>query len=266
MQSARIGEKIKFIKTLKHKVQIEFDNLSLELTMDVFSNHYLYIGKIVSFDELKEIQYEISLSKMLSYARNITAKNYYTQKEITNKLILKNTPSKDITFIVNKLKEESLIDDVRYASLYVEMANKKNLSKKIIIRKLINKGIDPRIIENIDFNNDDELSRCLTQMKKLNKKYSNLSNAGKEEKIKQKLFISGFDSDTINNAFNNYEKHDYLKESFNCLNEGKKLCLKLNRMSLSEKDKRDKFISSLYKKGYQLDLIKKTWEDVKNEY
>lgn len=86
--------------------------------------------------------------KAYNYALYLLGESDKTEQEILLKLRTKNTEEKTMLDIINKLKELGLIDDIRYAENWINV--RKDLpgfSKRIIINKLLQKGIDKYLIQ-----------------------------------------------------------------------------------------------------------------------
>jgi regulatory protein len=135
--------------------------------------------------------------EVLSYLYKLITKKDYTEYEIRVKLYNKfKLEDVEINEIINKLKKENLIDDLRYAKIYIEHKLHKGYGPLYIIEDIKKRGIniDEKFINNIldtlDINLKDIINNLLAKkhINTVEKKYAFLQRRGfKSEKIKELL-------------------------------------------------------------------------------
>lgn len=125
-----------------------------------------------------------------------------TEKILEIKLIRKNFSKQIVKKVLNKLKEEGLINDLYYAKIYADsLVKNKSLGEKKLLLKLYIKGIDKNnagiIAREIINNNGGEEEIIKKFIKKNIQAIKRLLDANKIDYIKQKLVNNGF---SIQNA------------------------------------------------------------------
>ena len=197
------------IKQDKSNFLISFDNVE-EIVIDeeIYSNHFLYVNKILSIEEYNTILEELSISKNYKYCCMLLSKKQYSSKQIKEKLsIIKKAKDSETKVIIEKLVHNHLLDDEQFKSDYIEYLNNKNYGYYKICEKLSDAGIECEPYE-IDYELEIEkgkknLSELLKKYssynskKMLNSIYESLRNKGFSDSICQKL-INSVDIDTIN--------------------------------------------------------------------
>ena len=131
-----------------------------------------------------------------------------SEKELRGKLREKGFGHDVIQEAVSLLKESKIIDDAKFAELFVESRMRTNPKGKTLLKKeLIQKGIEASIIEKVlgeESKDEDSLVRELAR-----KKMETLKKEPKE-KIRRKLFSylaqRGFDFEIINEIIREYVK------------------------------------------------------------
>lgn len=194
------------IKPYKNKYKIVLDN-------DEF--FWLYKGDIRKFKI--EIDQEITENtygdiKQLLYERGkerslyILDKTFKTEKQIKDKLIQGLYPEDVINRILEFLKKYDIINDKRYAAMYIEYKGKTK-SKRQISQDLMLKGISKNIIsEGFELSNYSDASSLKKVIEKKTKRY-NPENQNDLQKLYQYLMGKGYNYSDIKNQL-----ADYLRE------------------------------------------------------
>lgn len=133
----------KLIPLKKDLYKVTINDETYELNIETVLKYRLVVSKEVL--DLNEI---LEADQMLSdylKIKNYLIKYPKTIKEVKNKYkdVLK------LEDIIERLKEEHLLDDYRYAKSYLENLMYKNESKLVIKYKLKEKGIDEEIINEL---------------------------------------------------------------------------------------------------------------------
>lgn len=142
--SAIQNKVVKKLTPLKKDLyEVTIDDETYELNIETVLKYRLVVSKEVL--DLNEI---LKADQMLSdylKIKNYLIKYPKTIKEVKNKY----KDVLNIEQIIEKLKEEHLLDDYRYAKSYLENLMHKNESKLVIKYKLKEKGIDEEIINEL---------------------------------------------------------------------------------------------------------------------
>lgn len=228
----------------------------------VYSDFYLYNGKIIESEEFKLIQEKNILAKYFDIAYKLISKKEYSSGLLKKRLIEKEINEGYIEKIIITLKEQGLIDDERYAYDYKESLDFRLYGKNYIIKLLKEAGIEDKYINNIEFNNEEEKINKLIAI--LIKKREKESYLVMKKHLYQDLYLRGYDSELINETIALIEGYDQDKEYDNCLRDFQKYN-RIYQSKYSKKELRPRIISSLMRKGYSYDIIKKVVEEQVDE-
>ena len=234
-------------------------------------------GKEIDEDELQELSSEDDFIKCKSQALKIIEKTHKTEKQIVDKLLLKEYDEKIIDKTIIFLKQYNFVNDLKYVQMYVK--DKSSLQGKNKIKyDLIKKGIDEEIIEEElgKVNGEQEIQ---VAEKLIEKKYNILCKSERDvNKIKKKLadFIQrkGYKYSLVKNIIERIvteqeeEKSD-LKEEIDYEEEYRKLYeIASKRYELLSKREDNnaklnkKMWDFLMRKGYGSDDIKRVIRDI----
>ena len=124
----------------------------------------------------------------------------HSEKEIKNKLLEKFDAPEIIEQVVLKLIENNLINDVRFAEMYVLVRKRKGFGPKKIQFELMARGIDDSISSLVI---TEEGSWKEAAQKAFNKKFKNGASQEFKERNKQKTFLQnrGFSFEEIDSVF-----------------------------------------------------------------
>ena len=144
-------------------------------------------GETIDLVSIKEIVNEDEFIKCKNSALRIVEKAYKTEKEIKDKLVEKGFPEAVIKRTFEFLEEYNLLDDKRYADMYVK-DKIKNQGRNKIKYSLIRKGVSEELIEekisSIDVEDEKEIAFVMAK-----KKYEMLCKREPDQyKLSQKLF------------------------------------------------------------------------------
>ena len=149
----------------------------------------------------------MSLSKERSYLLYLLAKQDYSRKQLSDKLLTRSNISNDeIIDLLNVFEKNKWLSDERFAETFVySEVNKLRGKKRILNTGVYQKGLTTSIVEKyLDIMDTDWFELCC---KCLNKKYKNNDDLKKDVKLKNKatnyLIYNGFSYDEINHAIYN---------------------------------------------------------------
>ena len=133
-------------------------------------------------------------------ALDIVSRREHSEKEIKNKLLEKFHAPEIIEQVVLKLIENNLINDVRFAEMYVLVRKRKGFGPKKIQFELMARGIDDSISSLVI---TEEGSWKEAALKAFNKKFKNGASQEFKERNKQKTFLQnrGFSFEEIDSVF-----------------------------------------------------------------
>ena len=133
-------------------------------------------------------------------ALDIVSRREHSEKEIKNKLLEKFDAPEIIEQVVLKLIENNLINDVRFAEMYVLIRKRKGFGPKKIQFELMARGIDNSISSLVI---TEEGSWKEAAQKAFNKKFKNGASQEFKERNKQKTFLQnrGFSFEEIDSVF-----------------------------------------------------------------
>ncbi len=139
------------------------------------------VGSEVSGAELKLLESKSNNRRAYSKALYLLGFRDYSEKEMQNKLKLDFTDDA-IENTIEKLKEQKLLDDEKFASKYADvLIFEKKFSKKMAVYELTKKGIDKQIsesiVDDIDVDEKDQI------MDLISRKYKDAYN---DEKVKRR--------------------------------------------------------------------------------
>jgi regulatory protein len=154
--------------------------------------------------------------KYLDKALHFLSYRARSEKELRDKLVLKNAPADIIERVIASLKEHKFLNDVEFAKQFIEQRLRfRPKSLRIIKMELKQKGVDPEIIDeafvNLQNSTEDLSGSDLESAKKLVErkidKYKDLSRQEIYQKLGGFLARRGFDWDTIKKSIDDSLEH-----------------------------------------------------------
>ena len=163
-------------------------------------------------DELDEQAYQDRLSALQfkdayeSALTLLTARDM-TAHDLTSALCRRGYTGAAAQAVCERLQENRLIDDARYARRIAETASRKNVGVYAMKRKLMSKGFSEEDTENALEALDDaqQLAACRAAADKLRHKYAALPARESRMKLSQALARRGFGWDTISQVLDDGE-------------------------------------------------------------
>lgn len=180
--------KIEAQKRNKERVNIYIDeDYAFSLSAELVYKEGLEPKMQVDNERLSKIAKEESFFKCKDSALRTIERTYKTEKEIRDKLLLKEFDIYSIERTIGFLKEYDLLNDENYVKMYVK-DKMKNQGQNKIKYTLIQKGINEELIkEEIDKVNDDSQKEVAYDLAV--KKYNLLSKREDDKyKLSQKLY------------------------------------------------------------------------------
>lgn len=165
----------------------------------------LSVGKDINMEEIEKMLIEKEYSKAKDAALNFLSFKARSEKEVRDKLLIKEYNETIINRVIEFLKRYEYINDEKYAKSFVKDGIKlKNVGRKKLIYDLRQKGIKTEIIDHVLDNTDlDEINNVL---KLIDKKISNKDELDlkNKQRIYHFLIRKGFSYEIIRKAFDIY--------------------------------------------------------------
>ena len=140
------------------------------------------------------------LSNIYNKALDVISRREHSEKELENKLLKKFESSELIDLVIERLKTNNLLNDERYAEMYVRIRKRKGFGPKRIGYELSSRGIN----NSISSQALDEIGGWKEAAHDtFNKKYRNGIADDFKNKSKQKVFLQnrGFSFQEIDSVF-----------------------------------------------------------------
>ena len=181
----------------KNRVNVFINNeFAFGLERDVAA--WLRIGQIVSNEKIKELKENDTIEVAYRKAVNFIAYRQRTEFEVKNKLKTLGYGEEVICNVSSRLKTAGLIDDVRFAELWIESrCNSKPRGYRLLDMELKRKGIEEGIIKKTMNNVEDEITLAKKAVEKKLWKFKNLNNEDKKKKLIAHLTYRGFSYGSI---------------------------------------------------------------------
>jgi len=244
---------IKDIKHVKSGFIISFDNED-ELIIDeeIYSNHFLYVDKLLSKGEYSILLEELSISKNYKYCCNLLSKKQYSSKQIREKLSkIKKIKDKEINAIIDKLIFNHLLDDEQFKIDYIEYLEDKNYGYYKICEKLSEAGIYSGDYK-IDY--ELEMEKGKKNLSELLKKYSSYNSKKMINSIYEALRNKGFSDNTCQKLINSVDINTIsASDDIKLLCDFKKITRRMTEEEIIVN--RQKIINKLLTRGYSYSEI-----------
>lgn len=202
---------LKYKKTSRGRYKVTLDSDEIILYEDVIIKNDFLLRKNVDTFLLDKVLNENILYEAYDLALGYIETRLRTEKEIIKYLEKKGYNTNTISDVLNRLKSNNLINEVKYVEAYTN--DKINLSSYgpfKIKRDLSDLGISIEVIENYLNTIDDEVwSNKLDKI--IDKKVKSMKNKSLymiKNKLRADLTILGFDKDMINLKLNSLDKND----------------------------------------------------------
>lgn len=194
MSGKQIGKTVKEIKRKPSTVVVILsDGTKLKLSHSSYTEFRLYEGKELSEEELSSLLSSEKEGEFYDYALRLLGKENYTVSSLRNKLLGKGADEKQTSSIIARLENEDLLNDERYARIYVEdIAFLRLIGKNKVLAELKYKGIKGDILLSLAFPEEKELEKAVSAASILNKKYAKAANGAKKDKAIRSLIARGF--------------------------------------------------------------------------
>ena len=266
MPSVNTGKKlIKSIKVYKDHVTLSFNKgETLKISKEAYLSSYLYVGKSLSSKEIKRLNDITALSALLNYALSLISKRHYSIKMMYDKLYKKEANKSVVLSVIDKLKENDLLDDKAYMEDLINWDHERNFGKNKIIKHLKEQGIPEELISKAHFSPSNELKKAKGLITKLDKKYSRYAYENKKKHVYQALLSQGYSYEVAKEAINLVKEDKPSLEKEKLLKDYQKIKNRYEN-KYSGYELRQKIYAALLNKGYKTKDIKIVLEDISYE-
>ena len=256
---------IKSIKVYKDHVTLSFlKREKLQISKEAYLSSYLYEGKKLSQKEIDKLVEITASSKLLSYALSLVNKKRYSERKMYEKLKAKEEDKKAVWAVINKLKDNGLLDDKAYMNDLIAWDDERKFGKNKIIKHLKEQGVPDEIIQKAHFSSSSELKKAKALLPKLDKKYSHYAYEIKKKHIYSALLTQGYDIDIARQVIGDTKRDAPKKEKEKL--QGDYLKIKRRYKNKYEGyELRKRIYAALANKGYKNSEIKMVLEDYDNE-
>lgn len=245
-----------------NKIKSQKKNYLLYINKTIYTIDYYfyecilpYEGKKIDNKTMQEIEAFSLANKILPKLYNKIFNNRLSVYEVKSKLKTIPLDEKQINIIIDFLKNEGHLDDIKLIKCYQEIYQN-NKGYKAFKNFLINKHISSYLIEKYTINYKENFEYALDYAQKyVDNKTS--SNIFKKNMVKAHLINKGFSQNIINQVI----------EKLNFKDDSDILRKEMHKYYLKYQNDKYKIISKLANKGYNVNEIKKimTEEGMFNE-
>ena len=180
--------KLEIGKRNKERVNVYIDGeFAFSLHAEIIYKESLKVNDKVDLERLKKMVEEDNYLKCKNSAIRIIERSYKSEKEIREKLLLKEYENKTIDRTLEFLKEYNLLNDEKLTSMYVK-DRLRSEGKNKIKYSLIRKGISEDLIEEELSKVDDDNLRETAYNLGLKKYNTLLKRENDKYKLSQKLY------------------------------------------------------------------------------
>ena len=266
MPSVNTGKKlIKSIKVYKDHVTLSFGyKETLKISKEAYLSSYLYVGKSLTNKEISKLKELTALASLLNYAMSLISKRHYSEWKMYEKLIKKEPNKAAAMQVINKLKENDLLDDKAYMEDLITWDDERGFGKNKTIKHLKDQGIPDNLISKAHFSRSNELKKAKGLVPKLDRKYSRYAFNNKKNHVYQALLAQGFDHEVAREALELVRSDSPRLEKEKLINDYKKVYKRLES-KYEGYQLRQKIYSALLAKGYKGKDIKLVLEEYNYE-
>lgn len=160
----------------------------------------LKIGDSITKDEIEKLNVESNLSKARSKALDYLSRAPHTKHDLGIKLKNKGYDEQIIDLALDDLEQMGLIDDMEYATLYIEMAKEKCYGPSKIRYELSHHGVSCDIIDQVVQKDGGTDAMQLTELLLTKYRGCDFSDIKVKQRAIRYLASRGFNFDIINEA------------------------------------------------------------------
>lgn len=266
MPSANTGKLIiKSIKICQDHVTLSFaKNEKVQISKEAYLSTYLYQGKQVSQKEINKLIEITAFSSLLNYALSLISKRHFSEKKMIEKLKAKDNNQVAIKSVINKLKQNDLLNDKEYMTDLMMWDDERSFGKNKIIKHLLDQGIPEELVNKAHFPASNELKKAKGLIPKLERKYQRYAYENKKKHIYQALLVQGYEYE-IAKAACQFVKEDKPKVEKQKLLKDFQTIKRRYEKKYEGYELKQKIYGALASKGYKHSEIKNVLEGYSHE-
>lgn len=231
----------------------------VEVSDKLIKNYQLKPGVVIDkevFDAIKDFE---QVSRAYHKALKLLTIKDYTYKQMKKKLM--DSGAYDDTQLdatLSLLQEKNLINDEAFTTNYLNRCLRLGIGINKAVYNLRNYGVDSEVIDKClaELDDDSEYNEATALIDTIYNRNNNFSYKAMLKKIRDKLFMKGFTSETIERALNDYDfEYDINKEQEALRKEFEKQKHKFQK-KYKDSHLKEKIIDTLLRKGYNYEHIK----------
>ncbi|RCW62840.1 recombination regulator RecX [Saliterribacillus persicus] len=261
-------------KKSKHRYNIflndgkkEFYGFSVD--EDILIKEHLHKGMELDQAKIDSLQDKDATHKLYTLSLHYLSYRMRSEKELLDYLKKKEVPLETVSEVMDRLKEEGLLDDKAFAVALINTRILTTSKGPLLIKKeLIEKGVDRLIIEEVIplYTFDKQYEKVLKLIEKKSNFNEKKSYKEQLDRLKLNLMQKGFSNDVIQEALASASpEKDNEAEYQAVVFQGEKALQKYSRKSQGFELKH-KVKSALYRKRFSAELIDRFIEEyVENE-
>jgi len=140
---------------------------AISVDTEVAVKEELKIGQELSDEQLKDLAENVSLARCLNIAYRFLSYRPRSEAEMKDRLSRRGFEDSNIEIIINKLKEQHLLDDTAFAQFWQENREMfRPRSKRLTIIELKKKGVADEIVKEVTDDSNDMDSAYQAALKK----------------------------------------------------------------------------------------------------
>jgi len=233
---------------------------------DLLIKHGLRKELELSEQEFQHLIKAQEFNKVYLMAINYLSYRMRTEKELSDYLVKKEAVGSIINEVIQRLKTEKLLDDTRFAKMFVRSRQQQSTKgPHFIAQELKIKGISAEdmasALQAYGFNEQYENALCFAKQRlKSTDRHSHLE---KKNKIGRGLLQKGFELAVIQEVLNDLDEDKGEEAEWSALcQQAEKAIYKYRKLDGRERNFKVK--QFLYRKGFPTDLISRYLEDNDN--
>lgn len=179
----------------ERKVTIDGERI-LTITEETFLRFGLYDGQAMDPERLQEVELADGVSRAMTEAHRLIDHRMRTRRELAVKLKARGRPDEVIDQVLDRLENSGLIDDGRFARLWIdERLRRRPAGLSLLRRELRQKGIDAEIVDTAleeSASREGETERAYEALRRQSHRYARLDRDAAHRRMVAFLGRRGF--------------------------------------------------------------------------
>ena len=200
----------------ERKVTIDGERI-LTITEETFLRFGLFDGQAMDPDRLREVELADGVSRAMTEAHRLIDHRMRTRRELAVKLKARGRPDEVIDQVLDRLEHAGLIDDGRFARLWIdERLRRRPAGLSLLRRELRQKGIDAEVVDAAleeSASREGETERAYEALRRQSYRYARLDRDAAHRRMVAFLGRRGFGQAVIYQVV--HRVLDEIKESRN---------------------------------------------------